>query len=192
MNLLKTILEAQNGGAVRELSRQFNLDDAQAGAAVGKLLPALTAGLKRNMATPQGLDGLLGALKNGGHERYLEDPSALTRDEAINDGNGILGHIFGSKDVSRQVASRAAEQTGIDVSVLKKMLPMVAAMTMGSMKKQTAEAGVLGAAGGASMPQAAPAAGGAAGAAGMLSKMLDADGDGSITDDLFGIAKKFF
>ena len=71
------------------------------------------------------------------------------------------------------------------------MLPMVAAMTMGSMKKQSADAGVFGqAAGGASMPQAGSA--GSAGAAGMLSKMLDSDGDGSIADDLLGIAKKFF
>lgn len=185
MNLLKTILEAQNGGAVRELSRQFGIDEAQAGAAVGKLMPALAAGMKRNMATPQGLEGLLGALKNGHHERYLENPESLARAETVSDGNGILGHLLGSKDVSRQLASRTAEQTGIDVSVLKKMLPMVAAMTMGSMKKQSAEAGVLSGAAGSQV--AAPA-----GAAGMLSKLLDSDGDGSITDDLFGMAKKFF
>ena len=40
MNLLKSILEAQNGGAMKELASQFNPDEAQAGAAVGKLLRA--------------------------------------------------------------------------------------------------------------------------------------------------------
>jgi Carboxypeptidase regulatory-like domain/Bacterial protein of unknown function (DUF937) len=54
--------------------------------------------------------------------------------------DGILGHIFGSKDVSRQVASRASAQTGISESVLKGMLPVVAAMAMGAMSKRMAAA----------------------------------------------------
>ena len=29
------------------------------------------------------------------------------------DGNGILGHLFGSKDLSRAVAAQAAQATGI-------------------------------------------------------------------------------
>ena len=188
MDLLKTILEAQNGGSVKQLANQFNLDESQASSAIGKLLPALAAGMKRNMGNQQGLDGLLGALASGKHQRYLEQPDTLTRPETIQDGNGILGHILGSKDVSRQVASRASEQTGIDANILKKMLPMVAAMTMGSMSKQSADAGILG--GASSQAGAAPQA--SSGAAGMLSKMLDSDGDGSIADDLFGMAKKFF
>ncbi len=190
MDLLKTILEAQNGGSVKQLANQFNLDESQASSAIGKLLPALAAGMKRNMGNQQGLDGLLGALASGKHRRYIEEPEALTRPETIQDGNGILGHILGSKDVSRQVASRASEQTGIDANILKKMLPMVAAMTMGSMSKQSADAGILG--GAAGQPAAAPQAAASSGAAGMLSKMLDSDGDGSIADDLFGMAKKFF
>ena len=67
---------------------------------------------------------------------------------------------------------------------------MVAAMTMGSMSKQSADAGILGGAPG--QPAAAPQAAASSGAAGILSKMLDGDGDGSIADDLLGMAKKFF
>jgi hypothetical protein len=47
------------------------------------------------------------------------------------DGNGILGHILGSKDVSRQVAAQASARTGIGADVLKKMLPLVATLAMG-------------------------------------------------------------
>ena len=189
MDLFKTILEAQNGGSLKQLASQFNLDESQATSAIGKLLPALQAGMKRNMGSQQGLDGLLGALTSGKHRQYIDNPETLTRPETIEDGNNILGHILGSKEVSRHVASRASQETGIDVSILKKMLPAVAAMTMGSMSKQTADAGLGGGLAGqaAALPQ-----GGSSGAAGMLSKMLDSDGDGSIADDLFGMAKKFF
>ena len=41
-------------------------------------------------------------------------------------GNQILGHIFGSKDTSRDVATQASEESGVDPSVLKKLLPIVA------------------------------------------------------------------
>lgn len=81
----------------------------------------------------------MAALAGGQHQGYVNDSSSLARAETIADGNEILGHIFGSKDVSRQVASRVAAQTGIGESVLKGMLPVVAAMMMGSMSKQAAQ-----------------------------------------------------
>ncbi len=178
MNLMETILGASNGGAVQELARNFNLDGNQAKSAVGALLPALTRGMKQNASSPDGIQGLIGALKKGNHARYIENPSQLSDAAAIADGNGILGHLLGSKDVSRQVAAQASAQTGVDTGILKKMLPMVAAMAMGSMSKQTNQGREL--------------ASEVAGGSGILGKMLDNDGDGSVADDLMGLAKKFF
>lgn len=178
MNLLETIMGASNGGAMQQIARNFNLDDGQAKSAVGALLPALTRGMQQNAASPDGIQGLIGALKKGNHERYIDNPAQLTEASTIQDGNGILGHLLGSKDVSRQVAAQASAQTGVDTSILKKMLPMVAAMAMGSMAKQTNQGREL--------------ASEVAGGTGILSKMLDSDGDGSVADDLMGLAKKFF
>lgn len=178
MNLMETILGANNGGAMQEIARNFNLDDRQTKNAVGALLPALTRGMKQNATTPEGIQGLIGALRKGNHARYIDNPSELGNAASIADGNGILGHLLGSKDVSRQVAAQASAQTGVDTGILKKMLPMVAAMAMGSMSKQTNEGREL----------AAEVAGGG----GLLGKILDSDGDGSVADDLMGLAKKFF
>lgn len=182
MNLFETILSAGNGDAVKQLARNFNLDEGQAKGAVGALLPALTRGMKQNAMSPNGLQGLIGALKGGNHQRYLDNPQDLTAPETIAEGNGILGHLLGSKEVSRQVAAQAASQTGVDTDVLKKMLPMVAAMAMGSMSKQTNQGQEL----------AASPGGGGKSAGGLLGKLLDSDGDGSVADDLMGLAKKFF
>jgi hypothetical protein len=54
----------------------------------------------------------------------VSDPARPDEDT----GNSVLGHIFGGKDVSRQVADHAAGQTGLPGTVLKAMLPVVAAM----------------------------------------------------------------
>ena len=182
MNLLETILSAGNGNAVQELARNFNLDENQTKGALGALLPALTRGIKQNAMTPDGLQGLIGALSGGNHERYLDKPQALSAPETIADGNGILGHLLGSKEVSRQVAAQASTQTGVDANVLKKMLPMIAALAMGSMSKQTNH--------GKELASSVTSGGNSAG--GLLGKLLDSDGDGSVVDDLMGMARKFF
>ena len=173
--MLDAILGAQGGDAPQQLGRQFGLDDSQVSSALSALVPAVAAGFQQNMSSPQGLDGLLSALGGGQHQRYVDDLNTLDHPDTTADGNGILGHIFGSKDMSRQVASRAAAQTGISEGVLKRMLPVVAAMAMGAMSKRVATSPAPGA--------AAPAGD----LLGMLTPMLDSNRDGSIIDDVMGM-----
>jgi hypothetical protein len=95
------------------------------------------AGVRRETTSPEGLAGLLKALASGNHGRYLDgDESGI-----VDDGNAILGHVFGSKDVSRGVAAHAAETTGIGSGILKQMLPVIAAMLMGALGKKTMGSG---------------------------------------------------
>jgi hypothetical protein len=180
MNLLETILNAQNGDVVKQVASNFQLDETQARSAMAALVPALGQGITRNASSAQGLDELIGALARGNHSRYIEEPAAALDQGAVADGNNILGHVFGSKDVSRQVASRAADSTGIDSSILKQMLPMLASVAMGAMSKQ-------GFAGGSAASQA----GGGSDLGSLLTGFLDADKDGSILDDVMGMASKF-
>jgi len=182
MNLLETILKSGNGSLVKQLAGNLGLGDSDALNAIKHLTPALTKALGKQTEKPDGLNGLLGALKTGNHGRYIDDPGQLNREESITDGNAILGHILGSKEVSRKVAGQAAEQTGISGDLLKKMLPMLGAVVMGSLSKQTSGGGML---------ESLMGGGGKAGGGG-LSSFLDADGDGSVADDLFSMAKKLF
>jgi hypothetical protein len=177
MNILESILNAQNGAAVKQMGQQLGLGEDQTTSALSALVPALAGGFQRNMQTSGGLESLLGALAGGQHSRYVEDPASLAG--ATDDGNGILGHIFGSKDVSRQVATRAAAQTGIDPGILKQMLPLVAAMMMGTMARGQSSTGT----------QAAGADSGG-GLMSMLTPMLDQNRDGSIVDDVMGMLGK--
>lgn len=133
MDLMQTILNAGNGRAVDDLGSQLGLDRDQTLSAMQGLMPALATAMASNAAKPGGLESLEAALSRGGHSRYLDDPSQLAESTTIDDGNGILGHLFGSKDVSRQVASGVSAQTGIGASVLKKMLPMLATLAMGAL-----------------------------------------------------------
>ncbi len=178
MDILDAIRSAQGGGAVQQLGQQFGLNDDQVSSALSALVPALAAGFHNNMSSPQGLDGLLGALGGGQHQRYVDDASVLGHQDTIDDGNGILGHIFGSKDVSRQVATQAASQTGVGADVLKAMLPVVAAMMMGTMSKKLGQASAGNSGGDALL--------------GMLGPMLGSNNSGSLANGVAGLVGRLF
>lgn len=219
MNLLEAILSAQNGASAQHAGNALGLDQAQTQNAIAALLPAISSAFKQNTKSPQGFAQLLGALEGGNHQQYLEEPERMGREESILDGNKILGHLFGSKEVSRAVAGHASEKTGIGADVLKKLLPMVATMAMGSlsqqtrapsMKQQLASLAIQQMMGGGQQQQQASGLSGLLGGLlgggqakqqrqvqqqhqqglGMLGKMLDADGDGSLMDDVLGMAMK--
>lgn len=188
MNILDALLAAQNGGAVQQLGRQFGLDDRQVTSALSALVPALASGFARNATSQGGLDGLLGALAGGRHAGYLDDLGSLAQASTTADGNGILGHVLGSKDVSRRVAAQAASSSGVGADVLKKMLPVVAAMMMGAMAKRATGGSAMG----SGLPGGLGASLGGGSAAGgglldMLAPMLDRDRDGSVVDDVTGM-----
>jgi hypothetical protein len=178
MNILETILNAQGGAAAQAAGQSVGLSPEQTSAALSALVPALAAGLHKNATQQGGLDSLIGAVMGGGHDKYIDQPSTLNREKTVADGNGILGHILGSKDASRAVAAQAAAQTGIGADVLKKLLPIAATLVMGSLAKQQ-----LG------QPNNRAAAGGTD-LFSMLTPMLDQNRDGSVVDDVLkGVGK---
>ncbi len=182
MNLLDTIINAGGGAIVQNMSKSLGLGETQTQSALGQLLPAVARAIGNNGSSGDGLGALLGALGKGNHQRYLENPELLGQNDTVNDGNNILGHLFGNKEVSRNIASKASANTGIGADILKKMLPMVASVAMGALSQKAVGSGMLGA-----QAQAQPSG------LGSLASFLDFDGDGSIADDLLGIvAKKFF
>ena len=195
MNLLETLLNENGGGVVREIARNLQLPEDSTRSAIEQLTPALSRGISQNARKTGGLESLFGALQSGGHERYAKDPSLLADPDVVSDGNAILGHILGSKDVSRNVAGRAAQETGLDASILKKMLPMVAAAAMGTLGQQSSGGGgvlgqLAGSVLGGGFQQGATQS--SAGMAGALESFLDSDKDGAVVDDLFSMAQKFF
>ncbi|MET3661680.1 DUF937 domain-containing protein [Aquamicrobium ahrensii] len=136
-NLFEMLARAQNGQGMEALAKQFNLSQQQAQAAVEALLPAFSQGLKRNTADPYGVGGFLSALASGQHAKYFEDASRAFSPQGVEEGNGILGHLFGSKDLSRAVAAQAAQATGLGQQLLQQMLPVIASMIMGGLFKQS-------------------------------------------------------
>ncbi|AKQ42456.1 hypothetical protein CP97_11085 [Aurantiacibacter atlanticus] len=143
MSLAQTL---QQSGVVESIARELNIDEQTARTATGALLPAIVAGMGRSStagggsADPLGgLGGLAGAVLGGsagGLGGGLLDAVLGSKPTPVQSGNDILGSIFGSKDVSRSVAGEVAHVTGLDESLLKRMLPILAMAVMGYLAKQ--------------------------------------------------------
>lgn len=198
-----TDILAQMGG-LQSIARELGVSESQAASGADALLPAILGGFKKQAQSQpnglEGLGGLLGQLGGGG----MLDEVLAPQPTDLSHGNDVLGQIFGSRDVSRAVAQNAASQTGLDTSVLKKMLPMLAMLVAGFMARQGSAAqaqpssgggalgdllgGLLGGrAGGAGNP--ATSAGGLGGLGGLAS-MLDLNGDGNPLDDIMQMIGK--
>jgi len=186
----------QQMGGIQSLARELGVDESQAMAGAAALVPAILGGFKKQtQAQPTGLEGLAGMLGGLGGGGLLDDVLA-PQPTNVGRGNDVLGQIFGSRDVSRTVADNAATRTGLDPTLLKRMLPIVAMLVAGYMSRQAPAA---------ARPAQAPAGGGlgdllggmlgagpGAGTQGLpgLASMLDLDRDGNPLDDILGMAGK--
>jgi len=191
---------AQTGG-LQSMARELGIDETQAASGAAALLPAILGGFKKQAQSRptglEGLGGLLGQLGGGG----LLDDVLSPRPTNVDRGNDVLGQIFGTKDVSRAVAQNAATTSGLDPSVLKKMLPILAMVVAGYLAKQQgagaaasvapSRGGLGGLLGGLFGGRRAGAGATAPGTgASAIASMIDLNGDGNPLDDILRIVGK--
>lgn len=200
-------------GALDSAARELGISPQVASAGAAILLPAILGGFKSQATTsPTGLEGLGGLLQQMGGTDLL-GAVVGAQPTPVDQGNSILGQIFGTKDVSRAVAADAAERSGISADTLKKLLPIVAMLVAGYLATHkggdapaaapaapSAPAGgdlggilgqVLGSVlggGRAAAPAPAAPAPAPAGGLGGLANILDLNGDGNPLDDIIGMA----
>ncbi len=165
MSMLEALTQA---GGPQAISRELGVDEQTARSGMAALLPAVLGGMQNEaQASPQGLGGLAGMLGGLGGAGMMGNVLAPEPTD-VGQGNQVLGGLFGSKDTSRAVAQHAAQQTGLEPSLLKKMLPIVAMLAVGYFMKQAqGQGGALGGGLGG-----APASGAGGGLGGILGSLL--------------------
>lgn len=192
----------QQMGGLQSMARELGVSEQQAADGAEALIPAILGGFKRQAQVhPSGLDGLGGLLEQLGGGALLDEVLA-PRATDVSRGNDVLGQIFGSPEVSRTVAQHAAGQSGLDTSLLKKMLPLLAMLVAGYLSQQQ---------GATAAPYAAPPSGGGTAPDGLggllgsllgggasagalpgsgsgLGALLDLNGDGNSLDDVLRLA----
>lgn len=199
--LLGQILQAGGGTAVEMIAGRFGISPSQSKSAIEALAPMIAGGFKNQAAQSGGIENLIGGLLKQDHVAIGDNPEELARPGTTAAGNEILGAIFGSKEVSREVAANAATQTGISPDLLKQILPVIATMAAGAMASKANQGGLgqlIGAAmGGGNNNMIGNILGSVMGgnvsgnnALGGLANMIDMNNDGNPLDDIMGMLAK--
>ncbi len=163
-------------------------DSSKTGSVLTMALPVLMKAMQRNAATPEGAEGLMGALNkhDGG---ILDNLGGLfgggVDNGVVNDGSKILGHVLGNRQqgVEQVIGQKAGMDSGAVGSILKTAAPLL----MGLLGKQTRQNNVSNASGLSGLLGGMLGGSSTEKEQSFLEKILDADGDGSVIDDVAGM-----
>ncbi len=199
MSLLRLLEEAQGGQAIGQLAERFGMERGQADGLARMLAPAIGSAARRR-AERGGLESVVGQLMGEREAGYFDDPRRAADDEGRAQGERFLEQLLGSREASRDLAAEAGRRAGVAESAAAEFLPALAAMLQGGMQRRmpdTTLQGLLGAGatargqgGGGLMGLVMGMLGGgrrpgqADGGLSPLLAVLDADGDGSVLDDV--------
>ena len=184
-SILDSLMETlQSSGGVGQMSRSTGVSESEIGRVLSGALPALLAGVARNATSAEGASGLLNALDRDHDGSIMDDVAGyLAGAEGAAAGSGILRHAFGERQ--DQVETALSRSSGLDRGSVGQILAMAAPLVLGYLGRQQRAQG-LDASGLASMlereqgviqsrsPEVAR----------MLNRLLDADQDGSIMDEV--------
>ncbi|MDG1728696.1 MAG: DUF937 domain-containing protein [Algibacter sp.] len=152
-------------------------------------LPVLMKAMQRNASTPQGAEGLMGAIQGKHDGRILDNLGGLfgggVEDNVKQDGEKILGHVLGAKQ--HGVEKILGEKSGLDAGSVANILKVATPILMGVLGNQAKQQNV------SSSNAIGDLLGGMLGGnsaekeQSFLESILDADGDGSVIDDVAGM-----
>lgn len=185
-NLTESLLAQLGSGGTAQIAQALGVDQQKAEGAIGSALPALMAGLANNAKKPEGAQALASALDN--HSPSVFDQlGSLIQSGGGADGQKILGHVLGQKQ--NGVQQQLAGSTGLDTGAIAKLLPMLAPLVLGFLSKQKQEKNLDPGALGSMLNEDRRATEAKSPGLGGLASILDADGDGSVMDDLIDLTK---
>lgn len=152
-------------------------------------LPVLMKAMERNAATPEGAEGLMGALSGKHDGSILDNLGGLfgggVEESVKKDGAGILGHILGAKQSG--VEQVIGQKAGIDAGSVGNILKVAAPLVMGYLGKQKQTQGLSNSGDLTGLLGGLLGGSSTANDQSFLEKVLDADGDGSMIDDVAGM-----
>ncbi|NCO63398.1 MAG: DUF937 domain-containing protein [Flavobacteriales bacterium] len=180
-NLGKTIISG--------VSNQTNQPQNKTQDVLTMALPVLMTAMKRNASTTQGAEGLLSALGSKHDGSILENLEGLFEggvdSNVLDDGGKILGHVLGEKQQHVQMA--LSQKSGIDAESVSQILKVAAPILMGLLGNQAKKQNVNSANGIEGLLGNLLGGSSAKNEQSFLESMLDADGDGSVIDDVAGM-----
>ena len=189
-SILETITGALTGNALQQVNKQLGTNDASAQGAIAAALPVLLSALAKNASSPEGAAKLGAALARDHDGSIFNDVAGAVTNHQAGAGASILKHVLGARQDA--VTTGLGQATGLDAGKAGALLSMLAPMVLGAVGRAQRSGGLDAGGLAAALGQEDSRSGASGGALGGLLGMLDTNHDGSVVDDVLGIAGKLF
>ena len=164
-------------------------DTSKTSSALTMALPVLMKAMQRNASTPEGAAGLMSAIQGKHDGGILDNLGSLfsggVDDNVQQDGSNILSHVLGAKQ--QGVEQIIGEKSGLDAGSVGNILKVAAPILMGVLGNQAKQQNVSSSNGIGDLLGNMLGGSSAAQEQSFLESVLDADGDGSMVDDIAGM-----
>jgi hypothetical protein len=188
MNPLIGMIASQLGGpAIGQIAQQIGSDSGSTQSAINMALPMMLSAMGNHVADDNGANELHEAAQNHDHSIIDDVMGFLGNSAGGGMGSAILGQFLGGNGNS--IANVIGQQSGIGSGSAMQLLAILAPIVMGALGKSSQNNG-LDAGGMAQMLGAAAGSSGGNDLMGMATKMLDADGDGNVMEDISSLIGK--
>ncbi len=188
---LESVLGLLNDKDLGKLASQLGGNENDIKVGLISALPAILQALNKNTQTAEGAESLNKALEK--HDgSVLNNLSGYLNNPDLNDGAGILNHLFGNQ--TENVAKAVSKSSGLDSNGSIKMLQILAPLVLGALGKQKKDNNLDASGLDALTSMLALNLGSneqTSGIMGLVTNLLDSNKDGAIVDDLLGLASKF-
>jgi hypothetical protein len=170
-NFIDEFMKTYGPEVTKQMSSNFNLDQRTVQKLIPQLAPLILGGLKRQKDEQGGDDRVDHILNKYGDQSVLDNIQDLIASKAsAGSADANLGGLLGSGG-GVQAAQVLGKSLNINASTIMKMIPALAPLILGALTRKR------------------DTSGGGGGISG-VGALLDADGDGSIIDDVAGFLLK--
>ncbi|MFZ2898414.1 MAG: DUF937 domain-containing protein [Saprospiraceae bacterium] len=195
-NLMEMLQGQLSDNLVDQLSQQLGgADKEKTAIAANGVLSALVSQIARNASTPEGASSLANALDRDHDGSVLDDLMGMigggnqANNRALN-GEGIIRHVMG--DRQNNVLDMISKMSGLDKGSTGNLMTTLAPIVMGMLGKQKREQGLdIGGLTSLLTGELKQQRQSDNPAMSMISRFIDADGDGDIKDDIADMGMKF-
>lgn len=187
MALIDQLQSQLSGSALSALSQQLGADEQATNQGISAALPVLMSAMARNANSTEGASGLMSMIDQDGDGSIMDDLAGFLGSTENGPANSILSNLLGPKQgtAERGISQASGLNSGQTSALIANLAPVVMSFltqqkqqgnmdTNGLQNMMQQERGIM----------QERAAGNPL--VDMATRLMDADGDGSMLDDLMG------
>ncbi|MGI9160667.1 MAG: DUF937 domain-containing protein [Saprospiraceae bacterium] len=148
MDLMQMLQSQLSDTVLDQISGGIEADKQQTASAANGIFASILGGLAKNAGSSEGLSSLLMVLDRDHDGSILDDVAGIVGSMMQNQGNdnralngaGIIRHVLG--DQQENMAQQISQSSGLQMSQVMKLMPILAPIVMGALGKAKNSGGI--------------------------------------------------